>query len=144
MFGHTEHVPRHISRFHIRQFEKSIVLKNVEHGKSKFAFVAGFGASRQGASVTELPAALRRPQKKHTHGFWNMYFADVVFFKRFQGPLVKFSSYGWSARMTMPARRASKFCEIRCAGCLPILFSKLDFLGNTWDVGTLAWEQLWL
>ena len=36
--------------------------------------------SQQGASVSELPAALRRPQKKHTHGIWNMDFVDVVIF----------------------------------------------------------------
>ena len=39
--------------------------------------------SQQGASVSELPAALRRPQKKHAPGFWNMYFLDFVIFKRF-------------------------------------------------------------
>ena len=41
-------------------------------------------------SVSELPAALRRPQKKHTLDFVSMYFICCVLFKRFQCPLVFF------------------------------------------------------
>jgi len=58
-------------------------LKNVEHVEWKFTFFAGFRVSQQGVSVSELPAALRRPQKKHAPGFWNMEFVDFVIFKRF-------------------------------------------------------------
>ena len=49
-----------------------------------------------------------------------MYLIYVVMFKRFQGSLVKFSKYGQSAQMTMPARRSSKFCAKRRAVLLPI------------------------
>ena len=39
--------------------------------------------------VSQLPAALRLPQKKHAPGFWSMYLADVVIFNdfSFQSPL---------------------------------------------------------
>jgi len=30
--------------------------------------------------VSQLPAALRRPQQKHALDFWNMYFVDFVVF----------------------------------------------------------------
>ena len=49
-------------------------------------------------------------------------FVDVVINKRFYAPLVIWSSYGGSAPMTMPARRASKFSAKRCAASLPIFF----------------------
>ena len=39
--------------------------------------------------VSALPAALRRPQKKHVLDFVSMYFMCFVIFKRFQCPLVK-------------------------------------------------------
>jgi len=35
------------------------------------------GVSQPCASVSQLPAALRRPQKKHAPGFWNMHFVIV-------------------------------------------------------------------
>ena len=54
-----------------------------------------------------------------------MYVVDFVIFERFQGPLVFFSKYGRSAQMTMPARRASKFCAKRRAALLPIFFLSL-------------------
>jgi len=63
----------------VNNFEKT----NVEHVCWKFTFVVGFMVSQPCASVSELPAALRRPQKKHAPGFWNMHFVDVVFFERF-------------------------------------------------------------
>jgi len=43
-------------------------------------YFAGFRVPQPCASVSELPAA---PQKKHTPGFWNMYFVGVVIYKRF-------------------------------------------------------------
>ena len=70
--------------------------------------------------------------------FWSMCFVDVVISKQFYGILVKCSKYCRSAQMTMPARRASKFCAKRRAALPPHLFSKSDFLGNSWKYGTLA------
>jgi len=64
ILGHAENVPRHIARFQFLYFEKvKIFEKNVEHVGWMFTFVVGFMVSKQGASVSELPAALRRPQK---------------------------------------------------------------------------------
>jgi len=37
----------------------------------------GFRVSQPCASVSQLPAALRRPQKKHVPGFWSMYLVDL-------------------------------------------------------------------
>ena len=76
-------------------------------------------------SVSELPAALRRPQKKHALDFVSMYLICFVLFKRFQCPLVNKSKYGRSDQMTMPGRRASKFSEKRRALLLPIFFLSL-------------------
>ena len=73
-------------------------------------------------SVSELPAALRRPQKKHALDFVSMYFMYFVVFNRFQGPLVKFSKYCRSDQMTMPGRRALKSSAKRRALLLPIVF----------------------
>ena len=39
---------------------------------------AGFRVSQPCASVWWLPAALRRPQKKHALDFWSMYLVDFV------------------------------------------------------------------
>ena len=50
-----------------------------------------------------------------------MYIVNLVDFHQFEGPLVKFSKYGQSVQMTMPARRASKFCAKRRA-LLPKMF----------------------
>ena len=41
-------------------------------------------------SVSELPAALRRPQKKQALDFVSMHFICFVIFTRFQCPLVFF------------------------------------------------------
>ena len=77
-------------------------------------------------SVSELPAALRRPQKKHALDFVSMYFMCFVIFNRFEGPLEEQKSkYGRSAQMTMPGRRSSKFCAKRRAVLLPICFLSL-------------------
>ena len=54
-----------------------------------------------------------------------MYLVDVVICYRFEGPLVKFSKYGPSAQMTMPARRASKLCAKRRAASPHIFFLSL-------------------
>ena len=75
--------------------------------------------------VLALPAALRRPQKKHVLDFVSMYFMCFVIFKRFQCPLVKKSKYGRSDQMTMPGRRASKFSAKRRALLLPVFFLSL-------------------
>jgi len=44
-------------------------LKKVEHVSWTFTFFVGFMVSQPCASVSQLPGALRRPQKKHTPGF---------------------------------------------------------------------------
>ena len=51
--------------------------------------IINFKIPKPFVSVSELPAALRRPQKKHALDFMSMYFMCFVIFKRFQGPLVK-------------------------------------------------------
>ena len=67
------------------------------------------------ASVSQLPAALRLPQKKRAPGFLNTYIVNLVDFHGFEVPLDFFSKSGQSSQMTMPARRASKFCAKRRA-----------------------------
>ena len=84
-----------------------------------------FSIPKPFVSVSELPAALRRPQKKHALDFMSMYFICFVIFKRFQGPLVNKSKDGRTAQMTMPARRSSKFYTKRRAVLLPICFLSL-------------------
>ena len=76
-------------------------------------------------SVSELPAARRRPQKKHALDFVSMYVICFVIFKRFQCLLDLFSKYGRSDQMTIPGRRASKFSAKRRALLLPIFFISL-------------------
>ena len=93
-------------------------------------------------SVSELPAALRRPQKKHALDFMSMYFICFVIFKWFQGPLVFFPKYGRPAQMTMPGRRASKFSEKRRGLLLPI-FSKSHLLSNSCGYRTFARMSTW-
>ena len=44
-------------------FEK---VENLDYTLLEIYFFAGFRVSQQGASVSELPAALRRPRKKNT------------------------------------------------------------------------------
>ena len=79
--GHAEIVPRHISGFQFWHFEKSIVFETCQTCRCFcLTLFAGFRVSQQGASVPELPATLRRPQRKHTPGFWNMYFVMCLYF----------------------------------------------------------------
>ena len=52
-------------------------------------------------------------------------FCGVCDFKAILRSPGKCSSYGRSAQMTMPARRASKFCAKRCVVWLPIFFLSL-------------------
>jgi len=94
-------------------------------------------------SVSELPVALRRPQKKHALDFVSMYSICVVLFKRFQCPLVNFSKYGWSDQMTMPGRRASQFSAKRRALLLPIFFSKSHLLSIFYESRTFARMSTW-
>ena len=49
-------------------------------------FFAGFRVSQQGASVSQLPAALRRPQKKHALDFVSMYLRCFVMLSDFSVP----------------------------------------------------------
>ena len=56
-------------------------------------------------------------------GFLNTYTVNLVVFHQFEGPLVKFSKSGQSGQITMPARRASKFCAQRRA-VSPEMFSQ--------------------
>ena len=77
------------------------------------------------ASVSQLPAALRLPHKKRAPGFLNTYIVNLVDFHGFEVPLDIFSKSGQSSQMTMPARRASKFCAKRRSQCLKMFFLKL-------------------
>ena len=52
-----------------------------------------------------------------------MYLVNLVDFDGFEAPLVNFSKSGHSGQMTMPARRASKFCAKRRA-LSPEVFSQ--------------------
>ena len=60
MFGHVETVPIPVSPFWFSNFKNWAFLKSV--------FVAGFRVPQPFASVSQLPAALRLPQKKHGPG----------------------------------------------------------------------------
>jgi len=71
-----------------------------------------------------------------------MSFVDFVICYWCYGTLVTISKYGWSAQMTMPARRASKLCVKRRAALLPML-SKCYFLCNCCDDRTLARMSTW-
>jgi len=53
-----------------------------------------------------------------------------------------FSKYGPSAQITMPARRASKFCAKRCAALPHICVPQLHFLGNSWDDRTFLSQNV--
>ena len=69
--------------FNFNILEKSIFLENVGNVDYKHTYVYRFQVSQPCASVSELPAALRRPQKKHALEFWSMYLVDVVDFCQF-------------------------------------------------------------
>ena len=77
------------------------------------------------ASVSQLPAALRLPQKKRAPGFLNTYIVNLVDVHGFEVPLDFFSKSGQSSQMTMPARRASKFCAKRRALSPELIFQSL-------------------
>jgi len=62
-----------------------------------------------------------------------------VIAEQFQGPLVNKSSYGRSAQMTMPARRASKFCANRRAVLLIIFF--LSLTSNVMPGNIEPWQE---
>ena len=62
-----------------------------------------------------MPPAVRHPQKKHVLDFLSMYLVNLINFHVFEALLVFFSKSGQSGQMTMPARRASKFCAKRRA-----------------------------
>ena len=57
--------------------------------------------------------------------FLNTYIVNLVNFHQFEVPLDFLSKSGQSVHMTMPARRASKFCVRRRAGLLLIIFQSL-------------------
>ena len=76
--------------------------------------------------MSQLPAALRRPQQKTRPGILEHVFCGVCDFKAIlRSPGKQKSSYGRFDQMTMPARRASKFCANRRAAWLPIFFLSL-------------------
>ena len=75
--------------------------------------------------------------KQHATGFLEHAFVGFVNFLGFQGPLAKFSKYGQSAKITMPARRVSTFC-VRSRSQCPRCFIRADFFGNSWDERTLT------
>jgi len=65
-----------------------------------FVIFSDFRVSQQGASVWWLPAALRRPQKKHALDFWSMYLVDSVDIWRtwWSSGLGEPGSRGWGNR----------------------------------------------
>ena len=64
--------------------------------------------------------------------FLNTYIVNLVIFHQFEGPLVKFSKSGQSGKMTMPARRASKFCARSRSECPNLSFPDLE---SWWILG---------
>ena len=74
------------------------------------------------AAVSQLPAALRLPQKNRAPGLLNTYIVNLVDFHGFEVPLDFFSKSGQSSQMTMPARRAPKLSAKRRAILLNIIF----------------------
>ena len=62
------------------EVENDLVWFDFEILSFLFVFYKLFRVSQQGMSVSELSAALRRPQKKQAPGFWSLYFVDFVFF----------------------------------------------------------------
>ena len=87
-FGHAETVPRHISRFQFFMFREVDIFEKRRNCRLEVTIFYPFQVSQPCASVAELPAALRRPQKKHVLDFVSMYFICVVTCSRFQCPLV--------------------------------------------------------
>ena len=77
--------------------------------------------SQQGASVSELPAALRRPQKNTPLDFEAVFCDCCVILSL----LVFFSKYSRSDQMTMLARRASKSCPRSRSQCPEMFFLEL-------------------
>ena len=153
-----ENVPMDISRFQFWHFKKSTFWKCWKSWLYivKTYLFAGFGVSQQGASVSQLPAALRRPQKKHapgflrhaSSGFWlfgvplgslwlplgTLYIVNLVDFHGFEVPLDFFSKSGQSSQMTMPARRSPKFSAKRRAILLHIIFQSWISEGFLWNI----------
>ena len=73
---------------------------------------------------SSLPAAgFGNFKKNDTPGILSMYILKIIDFYGFEAPLVKTSTSWHSGQMTMPARRASKFCAKRCA-VTPEVFSQ--------------------
>ena len=95
-------------------------MSNMSAGNSPFW--VGVMVSQQGASVSELPAALRRPRKKTRPGILEHVFCDCWVILSL---LICFSKYGRSDQMTMPARRTSKFCARSRSQCPEMFFLKL-------------------
>ena len=94
-------------------------------------------------SVFELPAALRRPQKKHALDFVSMYFICFVICKRFQCPLVK-KIQMWPIWSNDYARKTR--IEIQCkktCSTAPNRFSKSHLLGNSCEYRTFARMSTW-
>ena len=133
-------------RMHIWWFQKIDVDMTNCHLLNQYQWFAwmfiDFSIPMPFVSVSELPAALRRPQKKHALDFVSMHFICFAIFKQFQCPLVKKSKYGRSAQMTMPGRRASKFSPKRRALLLPC-FSKSHLLSNSCEYRTFARMSTW-
>jgi len=92
----------------------------------------------QGASVSELPAALRRLQENIPPDLWKCLLWSVGDFK----PRLAFSKYDRSDQMTMPARRASKSCARGVSQGLKMFFSYADFFGIHYTLHTIYYNYI--
>ena len=67
----------------ILRFRKIVIFEKCRDCRLIIDSFTGFKVPPSCASVSQLPAALRRPQKKHALEFWSMYLVDFVDFCRF-------------------------------------------------------------
>ena len=125
-----KHAPMHIPTFQVFNFGK---IKFWENG-----LVCRFQGLPPGCVWSVLPAALRRPQKKHVPGFWSMYFVYLIVFCWFQAPL-DFFSKKWTIwpNDCGSKTRTEILCKKTCSFA-PNHFPKSDFLGNSRTSWTLA------
>ena len=89
----------------------------------KLVFFAGFRVSQPCASVWWLPAALRRPQKKHAPGFLEHASCGFCNVLTISGPLKPFAAVSQlPAALRLPQKKhASVFLEYVSCGCCHLL-----------------------
>ena len=93
-----------------------------------------------------LPAALRRPQKKHAPGILEHAFCEICGFCNFwvmlRSPSKNFIIWPIWSNDNASKTRIELLCKKTCSTA-PHLFSKLDFFWNSWSDRTLAKMLTW-